>query len=113
MKKDLTNLMSLSVPALRRAAFFLFLAFLVLYDPGANARPYTVLVQSDIPPDEGNLNIAVQTAINQRTFSTTVFQLDPNVYYIFSNSILVPEDEQHTIIAREPGQTQLMYQICT
>jgi hypothetical protein len=47
MKKDLANFLSLSVPALRRAAFFSLLAFLVLYSPAAPAQTDTVLVPRD------------------------------------------------------------------
>jgi hypothetical protein len=113
MKKDLANFLSLSVPALRRAAFFSLLAFLVLYGTGAHAQTDTVFVSSDISPNEGNLNIAVQTTLNQGTLSITVFKLESNGYYVLTDSIVVPEDEQRTIIAREPGQTQPMYPVCT
>jgi hypothetical protein len=66
-----------------------------------------VNVPSDIPPGEGNLNNAVEAAIAAGTLSNTVFELEPNGYYILTRTITVPAGEHLTIIvAPELGQTQ-------
>ncbi len=62
-----------------------------------------------VPSDdgsEGNLNQAVQEAIDAGTLSNTVFELEPNGYYILIDTIFVPQGEHLEIVAPEPGTTQ-------
>jgi len=72
----------------------------------ASAQIDTVQVPSDIPPGEGNLNKAVETAVAAGTLSETVFQLEPKGYYILTGTITVPAGEHLTIVAPEPGKNQ-------
>ncbi len=65
-----------------------------------------VLVHSDVSPNEGGLNVAIQAAIDAGTLSNTIFQLDPWGYYILSGTVTVPPNQHLTIVAPEPGYTQ-------
>ncbi len=65
-----------------------------------------VKVPSDLPPQEGNLNAAVQLAIDAGTLSTTEFQLEPYGYYVLIGTINVPAGKTLTITAPAPGTTQ-------
>ncbi len=65
-----------------------------------------VKVPSDLPPQEGGLNAAVQKAIDAGTLSTTEFQLEPYGYYVLTGSISVPAGKTLTITAPVPGTTQ-------
>lgn len=65
-----------------------------------------VKVPSDLPPDVGHLNTAIQTAINAGTLSKTVFQLDAYGYYVLTGTINVPAGQTLTITAPDPGTTQ-------
>ncbi len=63
----------------------------------------------DVPSDfegEGNLNTAIQNAIDAGTLSNTIFRLEALGYYVLTSTIVVPEGEQLEIIAPEPGTTQ-------
>jgi hypothetical protein len=64
-----------------------------------------VQVPSDLT-GEGNLNTAVQAAIDAGTLSNTIFELEPYGYYILTSSIVVPAGEHLEIVAPEPGNTQ-------
>lgn len=66
----------------------------------------TINVPSDVPPGEGNLNNAIQTAISDGTLSNTVFQLEAGGYYILSATIAVPAGQHLTIVAPDPGTTK-------
>jgi hypothetical protein len=62
-----------------------------------------------VPSDftgEGNLNNAVQTAINSGTLSNTIFELEPFGYYILTGTIVVPVGQHLQIVAPKPGNTQ-------
>jgi hypothetical protein len=65
-----------------------------------------VKVPSDNPPQEGNLNNAVQAATTAGTLSNTVFQLEPLGYYVLTGTINVPAGQRLRIEAPEPGTTQ-------
>lgn len=64
-----------------------------------------VNVISDILPDEGNLNHAIQVALRKGALSKTVFKLEPYGYYILNGAITVPAGELLTSVAPEPGIT--------
>ena len=67
----------------------------------------TVNVPSDSKEGtEGNLNKAISNVVAQGKLSTTVFMLELNGRYILDSGIVVPQGEQLTIIAPEPGTTQ-------
>jgi hypothetical protein len=70
------------------------------------SQPDTVFVKSDVSPGEGNLNSAVKMVTAAGKLSGTIFTLEPNGYYILTDSILVPAGEHLTISAPEPGITQ-------
>ncbi len=72
----------------------------------AFAQIDTVSVPSDVPPGEGNLNSAVEAAIDAGALSNTVFALEPYGYYILTRTITIPAGEHLTIVAPEPGKTQ-------
>jgi len=56
---------------------------------------------------EGTLNNAVNAAISGGTLSNTVFRLKPFGYYVLSATITVPAGKKLTIVAPDPGTTQL------
>ena len=85
---------------------FIVIAFSSFFFRQAYAQTDSVAVPSDIPPHEGNLNIAIQNAIDAGTLSNTVFHLEPNGYYVLTKTITVPAGEHLTIVAPEPGGTQ-------
>jgi len=64
-------------------------------------------VPSDVSPGSGNLNNAIQSAINGGTLSNTIFNLEPYGYYVLSGLIVVPLNEHLRITAPDPGTTQL------
>jgi hypothetical protein len=66
----------------------------------------TVNVPSDNPPTIGNLNNAIQAAIDGGTLSSTIFQLEAVGYYVLTGTINVPAGQHLTIIAPAPGMTQ-------
>jgi len=61
----------------------------------------------DIGGGEGTLNNAVTAAINDGTLSDKVFRLKPFGYYVLSATIVVPAGKRLTIVAADPGTTQL------
>ena len=63
-----------------------------------------VKVPSD-GPSGGNLNNAIQAAINSKTLSNTVFQLDAAGYYLLTGPITTPAGTLLTITAPDPGTT--------
>ncbi|MDP2885781.1 MAG: T9SS type A sorting domain-containing protein [Ignavibacteria bacterium] len=65
-----------------------------------------VKVPSDNPPQEGNLNTAVQAAITAGKLSQTTFELEPYGYYVLTGTINVPAGQKLTVTAPEPGTTQ-------
>lgn len=65
-----------------------------------------VNVPSDFPPNEGNLNNAVQAAIDAGTLTNTVFQLEAYGYYVLIGTINVPAGQHLTVVGPEPGNTQ-------
>jgi hypothetical protein len=67
-----------------------------------------VKVPSDNPPQEGNLNNAVQAAITAGTLSNTIFQLEPQGYYVLIGTINVPAGQRLRIEAPEPGTTSAL-----
>jgi hypothetical protein len=67
----------------------------------------TVKVASDNPPAVGNLNTAIQAAIDGGTLTNTVFELEAAGYYVLTGTINVPAGQTLTIVAPEPGTTQL------
>jgi hypothetical protein len=87
--------------------FFVLVMAAVLFSIQGYASPDTVYVHSDIPPNEGGLNTAVQTAIDAGTLSNSIFKLDPYGYYILSGTVTVPPDQKLSIVADDPGTTQL------
>jgi hypothetical protein len=66
----------------------------------------TVKVKSDLPPQEGNLNMAVQAAITAGTLSNTIFELEAYGYYVLTGTISVPAGMTLRITAPDPGTTQ-------
>ena len=85
--------------------FFVPLVLMVLFTVPAYGVD-TVYVHTDVSPNEGGINIAVQTAIDAGTLSNTVFKLDPYGYYILSGTVTVPPNQKLTIVADDPGTTQ-------
>ncbi len=55
---------------------------------------------------EGELNVAVQAAIDAGSLSTTVFKLKPYDWYVLTGTIEVPVDKTLEIVASPPGNTQ-------
>ena len=91
----------------RHSKFYLIILVIpIFFSLQMLAQTDTVDVPSDITPEGGNLNEAVNTATESGTLSTTIFKLELNGYYVLSDSILVPPGEHLTIIAPEPGLTQ-------
>jgi hypothetical protein len=88
---------------MRKIIIALFGALLV---PLVLCAQTIVKVPSDLPPQEGNLNAAVQKAIDAGTLSTTEFQLEPYGYYVLIGTINVPAGKTLTITAPAPGTTQ-------
>jgi hypothetical protein len=66
----------------------------------------TVDVPTDNPTIGGNLNNAIQTAINAGTFGNTVFRLEAGGFYILTGIVTTPAHEQLTLIGPDPGTTQ-------
>ncbi len=85
---------------------FLFVTFSFIIPDPISAQPDTVRVPSDLPTGEGNLNYAVKVVKEAGKLSSTIFFLEPNGYYVLSDSILVPAGEHLTIVAPESGQRQ-------
>ena len=102
----LLNIKHLFFPPGLFATLNSLIIFIMIFSISSFAQSDTMNVPSDIPPGEGNLNIAVQTAIDQGTLSTTVFRLESNGYYILTKTITISAGEHLTIIAPEPGITQ-------
>ena len=89
------------------AAAILSLAFTSIFTSHAPAQTDTVTVPSDFPAGtEGNLNKAVQKAIDAGSISTTVFKLEAYGYYILTGTITTPAGSHLTIVAPDPGTTQ-------
>lgn len=65
----------------------------------------TVYVASDLS-GEGNLNIAVQQAIDAGTLSQKVFKLERLGYYILTGTITVPAGQHLEIVGPPVGRTQ-------
>jgi hypothetical protein len=88
-------------------AAMLFLAFSSIFTVHAFAQTDTVAVPSDLTTaTEGNLNKAVQKAIDAGTISTTVFKLEPYGYYILTGTITTPVNSHLYIVGPQPGTTQ-------
>ncbi len=87
------------------------LLFTALNVPASLYSQTVVNFTSDNPPQEGNLNAAVQTAITGGTLSSTVFQLEAGGYYVLTNSIIVPAGEHLTIVAPAPTSSTAPPQI--
>jgi hypothetical protein len=85
----------------------IIIVFSIMFSIQTPAQTDTIKVSSDVPPGEGNLNIAIHDAITAGTLSNTVFELEPNGYYILTETITIPAGEHLTIVASEPGKTQL------
>jgi Secretion system C-terminal sorting domain len=95
---------------MKRIILFFFFAAAIL--PGlAYAAPDTLDVASDNPPQEGNLNTAVENAIAGGTLSSTVFRLEAGGYYVLTSTINVPAGKHLTIVAPEPTSTTAPPQI--
>jgi hypothetical protein len=90
----------------KNARLVLFMPFLVFASMRALGQPDTVFIPSDVSPAEGDLNIAVQSAITAGKLSNTVFLLEPDGYYVLSNPIVVPAGNRLTIVGPDPGTTQ-------
>ncbi len=75
------------------------------------AQTDTVNVASDNPPQEGNLNTAVQAAITAGTLSNTVFKLGAGGYYVLTSTIIVPAGKHLTIVSPDPTPTAAPPQI--
>ncbi len=87
------------------------LVFAAVMFPASLFAQTIVNVASDNPPQEGNLNTAVQAAIDAGSLSSTVFQLEAGGYYVLTSSIQVPAGKQLTIVAPEPTSTAAPPQI--
>lgn len=79
--------------------------FLTAFWWGTAGAQTVVQVPSDLT-GEGNLNNAVQAAIDAGTLSNTIFELEPFGYYILTGAIVVPVGEHLEIVAPKPGNTQ-------
>ncbi len=75
------------------------------------AQTDTVNVASDNPPQEGNLNTAVQNAITAGNLSSTVFKLDAGGYYVLTSTIIVPAGQHLTVVAPDPTSSVGLPQI--
>ena len=75
---------------MRHLVTILFLT--LLFTVSLHAQKDTVYVESD-GETGGNLNAAVQTAIDAGKLSTTVFKLESLGYYILTGTITVPVGE--------------------
>lgn len=87
-------------------SFFLFLLMMMFNLHLIFSQTDTILVPSDVWPNGGNLNRAIQNAANSGNLSRTVFKLELSSRYILLDSIPVPSNEHLTIIASEPSLIQ-------
>jgi hypothetical protein len=88
---------------MKKALYAIVLAMLV---PLLLSAQTIVKVASDQGANEGNLNKAVQAAIDAGTLSSTTFQLEAYGYYVLTGAINVPAGKTLTIVAPTPGTTQ-------
>ena len=85
---------------MKKVVTLLILALIMSVSLYAQTPKDTVNVESDI--EEGNLNVAVQTAIDAGTLSNTVFKLEPYGYYVLTGTIVTPQGEKLEIVAPKP-----------
>lgn len=85
---------------------FTIITFLMVLSMASYAQKTIIDVPSDFT-SEGNLNVAIDAAINSGTLSNTTFRLEPYGYYILTGQIVVPMGQHLEIVAPEPGTTQL------
>lgn len=83
--------------------------FAVFLPAGLFAQTDTVDVKDFFDPagGEGSLNSAIQTKIGAGTLSNTVFRLKPYGLYVLSATIRVPAGTRLTIVAPDPGGSQV------
>ena len=82
-------------------------ASVAAFSIGGIAQTDTVNVPDSFEGGEGTLNNAITAAINDGTLSNKVFKLKPYGLYILTGTITVPAGKRLTIVAPEPGTTQL------
>ncbi|MFX1355143.1 MAG: hypothetical protein ACFFGP_14405, partial [Promethearchaeota archaeon] len=89
---------------MKQLFMMMFVMFFLCVSVSLYAQKDTVDVASDVT--EGNLNKAVQEAIDGETLDNTVFRLEPFGYYILDGEIVTPQGSILDIYAPEPGTTQ-------
>lgn len=85
---------------------FSTLLILAVYLPVSLYAQKTIVPVPSDDVGEGNLNEAVQQAIDSGTLSNTVFELESYGYYILTDTITIPQGEHLEIVAPEPSTTQ-------
>jgi len=91
---------------MKNLVYVVFVAVLTVAGFSNTVAQTVVNVPSDNPPQEGNLNNAVQAAITAGRLSSTTFRLEPYGYYVLTGTINVPAGQTLTIEAPAPGTTQ-------
>jgi hypothetical protein len=92
---------------MKRAIFFLICAMLLPVSVFAVPKDTTdVKGMYSGGGVEGELNTAIQAAIDAGTLSNTVFKLAPNDWYVLTGTIEVPEDQTLEIVAPPAGNNQ-------
>ena len=107
MKTNLLARILLIKPRTISAMFLLQCFISAIFATQIFAQMDTVKVAGDVYPAEGNLNQAIKRIVDAGKLSNTVFKLEQNSRYVLTDSILVPAGEHLTIVAPEPGKTQL------
>jgi len=87
-------------------SIFLLMLIVIVVPDVSFSQSDTVWVSSDLPPGEGNLNTAVKMVTDNGNLSNTIFMLEPNGLYVWTDSIFVPAGEHLMLIGPEPGLTQ-------
>lgn len=90
-----------------RYCIYALVLLALLLPIGLLAQTDTVEVVSDYGVGEGSLNRAISEKITAGTLSNTVFRLQPYGLYILTSTITVPAGKRLTMIAPNPGTTQL------
>ena len=90
-----------------RTCAHIFLLAACLFPAMLFGQMDTVVVDDYFVGGEGTLNTAISEKISAGTLSNTVFKLQPFGYYVLNATIVVPAGEKLTIVADDPGKTQL------
>ncbi len=82
-----------------------FVIIILCYSKAVSAQYDSLNVRSDVYPNGGNLNHAIDSVSQTGRLSKTIFCLQPNSIYILTATIHIPQGEHLTIVAPPPGNT--------